>query len=380
MPVDIEEIQGIKLTEADKALFSYFKNRNRGEGAFDDPFEEEPELPTFNEFLATPSAKVLIPRVVIGTARRAMEPLYIGTRFFRRVRMRQAADIVIFPSFGAMRADFVGEGEQYPRSSVSWQKHEGRQIHVRKSGIQVDVTEETIKYSMWDVFAMNLEEAGRAMARHKEQQAFRQFTMHGHTVFDNDLDIEEAHTTGMDEFGNYNGTMSTEDLLDLLIALHANGFTPTNIIMHSLAWPMFAKQALVVGPLTSNPPQPDQPSGSFQLGPGSIQGRIPFAIEVQLSPFVPFDETKKTMDLYAVDRNNVGVLLEQEPLTQEDFNDPQRDIRSIKLRESYGFGVLNEGRAIAVAKNIRLDVTYPRTPVYRVIPIEPQGGGGDVNG
>src|SRR5690606_21683161 len=153
----------------DKALFSYFKNRNRGEGAFDDPFEEGPELASFSGLLATPSAMVSLPRVVFATARRPTDPLYIAARLVRRVPLRQVPDFVIFPSVWAMRADFVGEGEQYPRSSVSWQKHEGRQIHVRKSGIQVDVTEETIKYSMWDVFAMNLEEAGRAMARHKEQ-------------------------------------------------------------------------------------------------------------------------------------------------------------------------------------------------------------------
>lgn len=363
------ENQGYQLSEQEQALFSYFKNSGESPAFSQDFFKTEPELPAIREFLATPSAKQLIPRLVIGAARRAMEPLYVGTRLLRPVTMRQAGDIVMFPSFGAMKADFVGEGEQYPRGSVDWQKHQGAEIRVRKHGIQVDVTEETIKYSMWDVLGMHLEEAGRALARHKEQQAFRNFSRHGHTVFDNTESDPNAHTTGRDEFGNFNNTMSVEDLLDVLIALHANGFTPTDLMMHSLLWPMFARQALTVGPLTSNPPVPDQPSGSFQLGPGAIQGRIPFAINVMLSPFIPFNEESKTFDVYAVDRNNVGVLLIQEPLTQMEFDDPERDIRSIKMREIYGCGILNEGRGIAVSKNIKLGLSFPTPPVMRTIDI-----------
>lgn len=366
--------QGYTLTEQDKTLFNYFKNKvGRSEDAFDDDyFEQDSDLPQIREFLATPSAKMLIPRLVVGTARRAMEPLYVGTRLLREIAMKQAGDIIIFPSIGAMKADFVGEGEQYPRASVDWQKHTGAQIHVRKSGIQVDVSEETIKYSMWDVVAMHLEEAGRAMARHKEQQAFRQFVMHGHTVFDNDLENPDAHTTGRDEYGNFNSTMCVEDILDMLIAIHANGFTPTTILMHSLTWPMFAKQALMVGPLTTNPPQPAQPSGSFTLGPGAIQGRIPFAIEVMLTPFMELNREKKTFNMFAVDKNNVGVILMQEKLQQMEFDDPERDIHSVKMRETYGIGILNEGRGIASAKNIKLDTVHPLPPVVRTIDVSDQ--------
>ena len=36
------------------------------------------------------------------------------------------------------------------------------------------------------------------------------------------------------------------------------------------------------------------------------------------------------------------------------FDDPRVDIRKIKLRERYGIGILNEGKAIAVLKNVHV--------------------------
>lgn len=358
------------MTEAEKALFKYF-SEHQGQHRQQNFFEEETSLPRITEYLATPSAKQLIPRVIIGTARKTMEPLYVGSRLLKKINFKQSGDVIIFPSFGAMRANFVAEGEQYPRASVDWQKHTASEIKIQKSGIQIDVTEETLRYSLWDVIGLHVEEAGRALVRHKEQQCFRNFIRHGHTVLDNGLSDPNAHTTGCDEFGNNNSTMSTEDVLDLLIAVYNNGFFPTKVLLHTLAWTMFAKQNLLVGPLTQNPTRPDQPNSSFKIGPEAVAGRIPFAITAELSPFMQFDEVAKTYNMIAVDENNVGVLLEQEKLSQIDFNDPEKDIKSIKLREIYGIGITNEGRAIAVAKNLKLAPTYPKTPVQRILDVTP---------
>ncbi|MBC7345757.1 MAG: hypothetical protein H5U03_10125, partial [Clostridia bacterium] len=60
-----------------------------------------------------------------------------------------------------------------------------------------------------------------------------------------------------------------------------------------------------------------------------------------------------------VDRNEVGILLVKEDLSTEEWTDPERDIRAIKVKERYGLGVLNEGKAIAVARNIAFKLSYP---------------------
>jgi hypothetical protein len=48
------------------------------------------------------------------------------------------------------------------------------------------------------------------------------------------------------------------------------------------------------------------------------------------------------------------VLIVDEDITTEEFQDPRVDIRKIKLRERYGIGILNEGKAIAVLKNVHV--------------------------
>jgi hypothetical protein len=51
------------------------------------------------------------------------------------------------------------------------------------------------------------------------------------------------------------------------------------------------------------------------------------------------------------DSANLGALIvDEEPMTEE-FDDPARDIRKIKIRERYGIAILNEGQAIGVIRN-----------------------------
>ncbi len=213
---------------------------------------------------------------------------------------------------------------------------------------------------------MHIRAAGRAMARHKEEKIFTAFSRHGHTVFDNDItkathphltddEIKDAKTTGLGEDAETNNTLGVDDILDMIIALMANGYTPSDMLMHPLVWTIFAKNALL-GSLGFPPETPD---GSFRLGPDSVQGRIPFGINVWLSPFIPFNREDKKFDMYVVDKNEVGVLLNKDNMSTEQFDNPLRDIRTLKVKERYGCAVLDEGRAVAVAKNIKFAKAWP---------------------
>ncbi len=185
---------------------------------------------------------------------------------------------------------------------------------------------------------LHLKAAGRAMARHKEEKIFREFTRHGHTVFDNSIttdthphltenELKEAKTTGRGENGTLNDTLSVDDILDLIIAVMANGYTPTDVLMHPLVWTIFAKNAL----LGSMGRPPESPDGSFKLGPESIQGRIPFGVTIWLSPFVPFNREDRCYDIFVVDRNEVGILLIKDEMSTEQFDNPLRDIHTLKV-------------------------------------------------
>lgn len=346
-----QEIAKYKLTESDVKLVENVSKMIGG---------EEGASASFSEMLASPSAAVLIPKVVVGAMRQAAEPLYIGSKLLQKVRFKGQGNSMIFPSIGVMRAFDVAESQEIPEDTIDWQTHETPEVRIGKSGVRVRFTEEMISDSQWDIVSMLIKEAGRAMARHKEQKIFLNFSKYGHTVFNN-LDANpEAHTSGLDVDGNKNGTMSAEDFLDVIIAVMGNEYTPTDILMHPLAWTVFARNELT-GALAAAPydqyPHKGAPK-SMALGPESIAGRLPFAFNVQLSPFIPLDKKNKRFDMYVVDRNNIGVLLEKEGLSTEQFNEPARDIRNLKIKERYGIGILNEGKAVSVAKNISMVKSY----------------------
>ena len=351
------ELDNYILTDEDIEVMQMVKKLSDGE-----------HVPGFDihDFLASPSAKVLIPKVIISTARKSADPVYLASKFFKKVRLKNGAT-TIFPEFGHMRAYDVAEGQEIPQESIDWQTSTNDLIKVGKSGIRVQYSQELLNDVEFDVVGMLIAEAGKALARHKEQKAFTEFLSHGHTVFDNRLyqmdpvQWAEAGTGGLDYEGNKNFTMSIDDYLDIIIALYNNGFTCTDLVMHSLAWPAFYKSGFTGG-LSAHydrEAKRQTPNGKAKIGPESIQGRVPFGFNVSLSPFAPIDKVNKTFDLIAVDANNVGVLIQKDDIKADKFEDPARDLINHKLIERYGFGVHNEGNAICTAKNISMAKSYP---------------------
>ena len=354
------ELDQYQLTDNDKKVFEAFGNVLDGKN-----------VPGFNfkDFLASPSAKVLIPRVIIGTMRQAADPVYLASKFYKKIRLKNG-QAVMFPSIGVMRAHDVAEGQEIPEETVDWQLHKNSLIHVGKSGVRVQYSDELQSDLEFDLISVLLQEAGRAMARLKEQKAFDEWLRHGWTVFDNSLraQIPEAGTTGLDFQGNLNDTMSIDDLLDIIIAVYNNEYTPTDLVMHPLVWAVFARNGLT-GSLTApfdRETKREMPNAQFKLGPESIQGRLPFAFNVNLSPFAPIDKAGKTFDMFCVDANNVGVQIVKDELKTEEFRDPSRDLNNVKVIERYGFGTYNEGRAICSAKNISMAKSYA-TPERTII-------------
>ena len=350
------DLRAYKLTDEDVQMMEVLKRVADGEdvAGFD-----------LNDFLASPSAKILIPKVLIGQARKAADPVYLASNFFKKIRLKNG-QAVMFPDFGVMRAYDVAEGQEIPQESIDWQLNTNGLIKVGKSGLRIQYSEELLKDCEFDVVGMLVAEAGRAMARHKEQKAFTEWLSHGWTVFDNNLrkldpvKYEAAGTTGLDYEGNFNDTMSIEDYLDIILAVYNNGFTCTDLVMHPLAWIPFAKNGFAGG-LTApyeRETKRELPTANFKLGPESIQGRLPFSFNVNLSQFAPIDKQAKTFDLFAVDRNNVGVLIQKDDIKTDTFADPSRDIYNMKFIERYGFGIHHEGRAICSAKNISMAKSF----------------------
>lgn len=343
------------------------------------------------EALATTDAIKLFPKVVVGKMIEAAEPEYLGSKFFDVINVPEGGGAVYqVPIIGEVYAHEVAEGGTYNEQNVDVSSMEQRplEVRVRKIGARVTITEETIKDSSWDVLGINLKKMGRAMARYKEEMAFNNFTNHGYTIFDNAIrDVQpEAGTTGRGIDGAPNDTLAIEDLIEMSLSMMEHGKSATDIIMHPLTWLVFAKNSMVGNGMTwgafggqnihpwgavQGTPGPfglaaNGAGQKFVLTPEATQNRLPMPVTMNLSPFVNFDKVNKRFDMYCLDRTSVGCIIQKEGLTTGSWTNPERDIRSIKVKERYGMAVYNNGESIAVARNIAAAATYPVPPTVTV--------------
>jgi hypothetical protein len=274
-----------------------------------------------------------------------------------------------FINFGAIRAFDIPEGSAYPEQVLDVSKFGAATTNVRvqKVGLKVALTEEVISDSRWDVIAMHLRAAGRAMARKKEEKAFENFSQHGHTVFDGDDSDAALKPSGRGFDGTKNNTLTAEDFIAMCTSIMAVGFTPTDVIMHPLCWALFAKNQFINdlmgvaafgGGAAAADASYEEPPKSRYLGQTVSFGLPVRGLSLSFSPWVPFDEVNKKFDVFILDRNNVGVILVKDDMTTEQFVDPEKDIYNLKVKERYGIGILNGGYGIAVAKNVAFKKTW----------------------
>ena len=357
--------------------------------------------------LSVPNAPVLMPKVISNIVKEAQEPMLVGASLLQRINYSYGQTIT-FPAVGALEAADIAEGMEYPERSLQMG---GATVtaSIGKSGLAVKVTDEMIKYSQFDVIGMHLRAAGRALARHKEAKIFKHIRSMGVPVFDNLVPRNSLMgvCTGRDMAGGGNGSVTMDDVFDTYAQIITQGFFPNTLLMHPLTWVMFVKDATLrsfvlangggsmFASWTGNPAARAPWESSSQGGLGISGGQtvippnavtsetatglagynanninsapnlpgylnIPFRIVV--SPFVPFDPRRKLTDIYMFDSNELGVLIVDEDVTTEEFDDPRVDIRKIKLKERYGIGILNEGKAIGVLKNVHVvpnEVTLP---------------------
>ena len=385
---------GLEIKDAKQFEFLW-KNNGRLENG---------ERVKLEDALSVPNAPMLMPKVISNIVKEAIEPLLVGTSLLQRINYSYGQTIT-FPAVGAIQAADIAEGMEYPERSLQMG---GATVtaNIGKSGVAVKITEEMIRYSQFDVIGMHLRAAGRALARHKEVKIFNYIRSLGVPVFDNVTPTSSllGVTTGRDLAGAGNGSVTMDDLFDAYAQVITAGFFPDTLLLHPLTWTMFVKDATLrsfvlangggtfFASWTGNPASRAPWDASSQGGLGVSGGQtlnpgqtatgataphglvesplsaypqtlnsapqlpgymnIPFRIIV--SPFVPYDPRKKLSDIYMFDARELGVLIVDEDVTTEEFDDPRVDIRKIKLRERYGIGILNEGKAVAVMKNVHV--------------------------
>jgi hypothetical protein len=317
---------------------------------------------------------LILPRVLEQVVRESIEPNLVLTPLFERVSVTDAGTTITFPAVGnALVAADIPEGGEYPEQSLEFAGEVVAKIG--KSGVAVKLTDEMIRYSMFDIMSMHLRAAGRAMTRHKEQKVADQIFGNGTTFFDNTVAGKHTAGRGPDGFGN--DTMTLDDILFLYADLSNAGFIPDTLIMHPFAWFGMAREPVMrelfmqgggqgmyyqsyqgtvgsanawqANSLVNNTTLDDPRAVASTF---TIPGITPTPLSVIVTPFQESNSATHTTTITMCSRSELGLILEDEALVTEEWDDPAHDIRKVKFRERYGLALKNNGTAIRHAKNV----------------------------
>jgi len=329
------------------------------EAAFaEDGYIDSDNRVTIKEAFGSSDAAALFPKVISRTLREAAEPQLLVTPLLSTVRLGKGRSLE-FPAVNAIQAAEIPEGQEYPEQALAFAKQiEGK---VSKKGVKLAFTEEVIADSLWDIVGLHVRAAGRAMARLKEQIALSRFKDAATIVYDNDNTGSYDRTIGRGIDGEFNDTLAWDDVVDMAAVLMAENHIPTDFILHPLMWSVFLKDSIFhMGGAASavNTSWGYRP----QSKDGALNATAPMGLNVLVSPFVSFTaksgSTPAKSDVFLIDRNEVGTLLVKDDMSTDQFDDPSRDIRSMKMKERYDIVMLGDGEGITVAKNIRLARNY----------------------
>lgn len=355
------------------------------------------------DLVASEDLMRFFPTAIETVVREAIEPnLFIVDRLFQKIAFERGTRIQI-GALGAMEAGRVSQAGEYPERMLDLDGGDMVAITTQKYGLKISLTEDALKENQFDVVNIWLRAAGRALARCKERVGAKLINEMGYKVFDNVSPSTSymGSTTGRDITGAGNGSMTSNDVFEMYAYLLNRGFAPDVLLMHPLAWKTFmtdtemrevvlasATVAQVRGQkgpdwgtshngfgLRTTATGSEKLNGNAAKGPSAFTqtlnplgaqfsvapSYLPSPIEVIVTHMVPFVYGNKgierldsgcTTNVIMVDSSNCGVMGQSMPVETDRWTDPERDIENIKMREAYGFAVLEQGKAIAKASNI----------------------------
>jgi len=371
-----------------------------------------------SDLLTSPDVQRFVPQVVIRIMLEAREPNIVISGLFDHIRLERGQTIQI-GAIGAIAVHEIPENGEYKPSDLQMDSGDMVGFSVRKYGCLLNFTEEMIQDSQWDVMGLWMRAAGRAFARNREKRATRLLAMQGEVAYDN-ADPSATNsvfgvTTGRNIAGVKNGSATANDLFNMFAYLALRGFNPDTILMHPLAWSMWATDpelreiVMLNGQLASRrlpegQPDPGWPTtlkgfGQRTKGTGltpgitdpnlaaqyeklgssgytrelgalamtfqSAPGFLSRPLNVLVSPYLPFSNdgtistgSVSTTTIAVLDSSMVGAFIERTPLSVEEWNDPLRDARNLKIRERFGMVIYEQGKGVVIANNIVLAKNY----------------------
>jgi hypothetical protein len=129
----------------------------------------------------------------------------------------------------------------------------------------------------------------------------------------------------------------------------------------------------VNGNLTGGQTSTPQGLPQNQTSAPVLPSYLPMNFRILVSPFVRFDPIARNTDMLLFDSKQLGALIVDEDPHVNAFDEKQFGLHNMMIEECYGFGILNEGQAIGVAKNIAIKPNEFITPTRSYIDIAAGG-------
>jgi len=320
-----------------------------------------------------------------------------------------------FTAAGELNVGTVGEDGEYPETNFTFGVGGYRiQAQVQKYGLAVRIANEVLEENLVDIVGMWLRKARNAMVRNREKMSWDHILKYGIVEFNNAAPTSASlgnrgiqTTTGRGIDGVQNGSMSVNDMLELYTTAMIDGYTLDTIIMHPFAWQMFMVDPEMKEIIMSNntvvsmrPPQGglfnrmrvlegpnglgltygkgngnptmDPSNGKFFPDPFSrsmmaygatmnIKPSIwPTPLTIIVSPFVPIRQVGENYvtDLIFAQAGECGIVFRKDDPIVDQFDLEMKEQTYIRMKESFGIGILNQGKSIRIAKNIVVSRNY----------------------
>lgn len=351
-----------------------------------------------SDALSTPDSHLAVQRVVTEIIQESREPTLIGHLLIDQMFTtdRGTSQITIRTLGSLAGVDFsVSEEGEYPEIGLNRSQQNTLNAVYGKYGAKVKISEEMLQSSQWNLIDQWIRKTVAGLARYKEAKIFDMLASYGTVIFDNanptSADVKIGRTMGRDIYGKGNGSMTTGDLIDMYSHLMSEGYVPNVILVHPLHWAMFAKDPIIreaglargdISQWVTSQVSPLNPyqylsswNDPFKAATGDTQRvtqeeanilnrsapTIPSyagpltGLTLLVSEFVPYDEVTNTASILMMDTRNTGVLVTNEPLNADEWDEKANDMKVFKLREKYALAMYEQGRAVAIAKNISLE-------------------------
>jgi hypothetical protein len=354
--------------------------------------------PKHKDLTTTGEVRALLARATETIIREPIEPLMAIEGLFTRVQAPSMRTDILLGALGAVTAGEVDELGTYPE--VMFDIGGGIQVAtIGKSGIQASFSDEALRYTTWDIMAINLRLMGAAMARHTEYKAVSYLRSMGTVAFDNASPTDSLFgvTTGRALGGSANGTLTIDDLMVAYTHMVETGYTPDTLVMSPQMYFMWVRDPVLryifmetgsnvyFATYRGHPgPQATWSNGALggrgpTMGQGIVPGGavsgetatpitgysnransspevpsyFPFPLQIIVSPMIPYDPVNKLGELYLVASGWVGFhLIDEDPTTVE-WRDENIEAVKVKIRARDSFAVATDGLAINVIKNVK---------------------------